>query len=288
MTLIPEELLPDPAGLVDALAESKATRLVLVPSLLRNLLESELPLAERLPKLRHWISSGEPLSPDLCRKFAELLPDRILTNLYGTSEVWDATRCDSRDRPPGEPLPIGRAMRNVRAYILDPDLRPVPVGVRGELFIGGAGLARGYWNRPKLTEEKFIRNPFLDGERLYRTGDEVRWLPDGNIEHLGRLDQQFKLRGFRMETGEIESVLRRLSGLRNVAIAVTESEQLAAFVVPVEKGGLDVATLREFAREHLPEVMRPSLWRLLDTLPLTPSGKVDRRALLKLETGLDE
>ena len=288
VTLVPEELLPDPARLVDALAESKATRLVLVPSLLRNLLESELPLAERLPKLRHWISSGEPLSPDLCRKFAELLPDRILTNLYGTSEVWDATRCDSRDRPPGEALPIGRAMGNVRAYILDPDLRPVPVGVRGELFIGGAGLARGYWNRPELTEEKFIRNPFLEGERLYRTGDEVRWLPDGNIEHLGRLDQQFKLRGFRIEAGEIESVLRRHSGLKNVVIAVTEGEQLAAFVVPVEKGGPDVAALRNFAREHLPEVMRPSLWRLLDALPLTPSGKVDRRALLKLETGVDE
>ena len=286
VTLIPDEALPDPALLVDALAASEATRLVLVPSLLRNLLESELSLAAKLPRLLHWISSGEPLPPDLCRKFSDLLPDRILTNLYGTSEVWDATRCDSRDRPAGEPLPIGRAMGNVRAYIVDPDLRPVPVGVPGELLVGGAGLALGYWNRPELTAEKFIPNPFAEGtgERLYRTGDEVRWSPDGQIEHLGRLDQQFKLRGFRIETGEVESVLRRHPALRNAAVAVTGSEQLAAYVVPAHGRNPDVADLRSFVREHLPEPMRPTIWKVLEELPLTPSGKIDRRALLKLET----
>jgi amino acid adenylation domain-containing protein/non-ribosomal peptide synthase protein (TIGR01720 family) len=283
VTLIPDEVLPDPERFVEALGQSEATRIVLVPSLLRNLLESELDLASRLPRLKHWISSGEPLPPDLCRQFSQLLPDRVLTNLYGTTEIWDATRCDSRDRRPGMPLPIGRPMGNVRVYILDPQLRPVPVGVAGELFVGGAGLALGYWNRPSLNDEKFIPDPFgSKQDRLYRTGDRTRWLPDGMIEHLGRLDQQFKLRGFRIEAGEIEESLRRHPGLANAAIAVTSQDTLAAYVVPATDPGPSVEELRDFARIHLPEFMRPALWVVLAKLPLTPSGKVDRRALASI------
>ncbi len=280
VTLIADDDLLDPERLVAALAASEATRIVLVPSLLRNLLEADLPLDERLPHLLHWISSGEPLTPDLCRLFSQKLPGRILTNLYGTSEVWDATRCDSRDRPPGEPLPIGKPMGNVRTFILDPDLRPVPVGVPGELFVGGKGLALGYWNRPDLTAEKFITDPFSsDGGRLYRTGDLVRWLPDGNIEHLGRLDQQFKLRGFRIEAGEIETVLRRHPGIKHAAVTVAPNEQLAAYLVPSGPTLPPASDLRDFVREHLPEHMHPTLWIPLDTIPLTPSGKIDRRSL---------
>lgn len=283
VTLIPDEVLPDPERFVEALGQSEATRIVLVPSLLRSLLEAELDLATRLPRLKHWISSGEPLPADLCRLFSQQLPDRVLTNLYGTTEVWDATRCDSRDRPPGSPLPIGRPMGNVRVYILDPKLRPVPIGVAGELFVGGAGLALGYWNRPSLNEEKFIPDPFGSGqERLYRTGDRTRWLPNGMIEHLGRLDQQFKLRGFRIEAGEIEETLRRHPGLANAAIAVTSQDTLAAYVVPATDPAPTVDELRNHARIHLPEFMRPALWVVLAQLPLTPSGKVDRRALASL------
>jgi amino acid adenylation domain-containing protein/non-ribosomal peptide synthase protein (TIGR01720 family) len=283
VTLIPDEVLPDPERFVEALGQSEATRIVLVPSLLRNLLESDLDLANRLPHLKHWISSGEPLPADLCRQFSQRLPDRVLTNLYGTTEIWDATRCDSRDRPPGMPLPIGRPMGNVRVYILDPQLRPVPVGVAGELYVGGAGMALGYWNRPSLNEEKFIPDPFgSNQQRLYRTGDRTRWLPDGMIEHLGRLDQQFKLRGFRIEAGEIEETLRRHPGLVNAAIAVTSKDTFAAYVVPATDPGPSMEELRNFARIHLPEFMRPAQWVVLAKLPLTPSGKVDRRALASL------
>lgn len=283
VTLIPDEVLPDPERFVEALGQSEATRIVLVPSLLRTLLESEQDLATRLPRLKHWISSGEPLPADLCQQFFQQLPDRVLTNLYGTTEIWDAIRCDSRDRPPGMPLPIGRPMGNVRVYILDPQLRPVPVGVAGELFVGGSGLALGYWNLPSLNDEKFIPDPFgSEHDRLYRTGDRTRWLPDGMIEHLGRLDQQFKLRGFRIEAGEIEESLRRHPGLANAAIAVTPQDTLAAYVVLATDPGPSVQELRDFARIHLPEFMRPALWVVLAKLPLTPSGKVDRRALASI------
>ncbi len=280
-TLVPERHVQDPRLLVATLASAGATRIVLVPSLLRSLLDSEVDLAERLPRLKHWISSGEPLPSDLCAKFAQRLPDAVLTNLYGTSEIWDATRCDSRQRSPGEPLPIGRPLGNVRVYVLDELLRPVPIGIPGELCIGGDGLARGYWRRPDLTAEKFIPDPFNQeaGQRLYKTGDLVRWLPDGNIEYLGRSDQQLKLRGFRIELEEIESVLRQYDRIQQAAVTVTSNEQLVAYIVT--KDGLVPKTdeLRKFASDRLPEHMIPIFYLTLEKLPLTPSGKVDRRAL---------
>lgn len=280
-TLVPERHVQDPSLLVATLAEAGATRIVLVPSLLRSLLDSEIDLAKSLPQLQHWISSGEPLPSDLCAKFAQRLPEAVLTNLYGTSEIWDATRCDSRQCSPGEPIPIGRPLGNVRVYVLDELLRPVPIGIPGELYIGGDSLARGYWCRPDLTAEKFIPDPFSQavGQRLYKTGDLVRWLPDGNLEYLDRLDQQLKLRGFRLEIEEIESVLRQHPQSQQAAVTVTNNEQLVAYIVTKDGQVPKTEELRQFASSRLPEYMVPIFYLALSELPLTPSGKVDRRAL---------
>jgi len=280
VTLVPESEVKDPRLLVGQLAKANATRIVLVPSLLRALFESDIDLAARLPRLRHWISSGEPLPADLCREFHQRLPNAILTNLYGTTEVWDVTRCDSRERRNGAPIPIGRPLGNGRVYVLDEQMQPCPIGVAGELFIGGESLARGYWNQPDLTAEKFVPDPF-DGSgtgRLYRSGDRARWLADGNLEHLGRLDQQFKLRGFRIEPGEIENVLRRHAAVRQAAVVVRGEDQLVAYIVP-ENDAFEPTELGDFAASHLPEHMSPTFYVLLERLPLTPSGKIDRRAL---------
>ncbi|MDQ5909966.1 MAG: hypothetical protein QG599_2061 [Pseudomonadota bacterium] len=279
--LISSKQMKDATLLIEALAESHVTRLVLVPSLLRAILESGQPLLQKLPYLNHWISSGEPLSRDLSQSFAQQLPGRVLTNLYGTSEVWDATRCDSRQRHPEEGLPMGQPIGNCQVYVLNPQLRPVPIGVPGELYVGGEGLARGYHHRPDLTAERFLPNPFSSkpGARLYRTGDRVRWLSDGQLDYLGRFDHQLKLRGFRVEPSEVEAVLRRHPGIHQAVVVATAQQQLAAYVVFAEGCTPTNAELREFSRQHLPEYMVPALFLPLEKLPMTPSGKVNRRAL---------
>ena len=162
-----------------------------------------------------------------------------------------------------------------------PDIRPCPIGVRGELYIGGAGLARGYWNRPELTDEKFVRDPFDErAERLYRTATRALAGPDGNIEHLGRLDQQFKLRGFRIEAGDIESMIRNHPDVSQAAVVLHSGERLAAYyVAPPGRQTPSYSTLRAFANEHLPEHMRPAHRIALENMPLTSSGKINRRAL---------
>jgi hypothetical protein len=168
---------------------------------------------------------------------------------------------------------------------LDAHLQPVPVGVAGELHIGGVGLARGYLNRPHFTAEKFIPHPFSSepGSRLYKSGDLVRYLPDGNLEYLGRIDQQVKVRGFRIELGEIEAVLAQQPGLREVVVVAREDSpgerRLVAYLVPEPGASLDISELRSSLRERLPDYMVPSAFVTLEALPLTPNGKVDRQAL---------
>lgn len=278
--LADDQQVKDPALLIEVLASAGATRIVLVPSLLRSMLQSEANLAARLPRLQHWISSGEPLTRDLSREFAERMSGRVLTNLYGTSEIWDATRCDSRHFTPEEAIPIGAPLGNTQVYALDDRMKPVPIGIPGELYVGGIGLARGYWRRPGLTAERFVPDPFGPaGSRLYRTGDVVRWTPAGQLEFLGRVDQQIKLRGFRIEVTEVEAVLARYPGVRQAAVAVTPQDQLAAFFVPGAEPAPTPTELREFTAKHLPEFMVPALFIPLARLPLTPSGKLDRRAL---------
>ncbi|HEX5725601.1 MAG TPA: non-ribosomal peptide synthetase, partial [Longimicrobiaceae bacterium] len=186
----------------------------------------------------------------------------------------------------GDPRPpIGRPVAGARTYVLDPWLRPVPPGLPGELYLAGAGVARGYANRPALTAEKFVPDPFsaAPGARMYRTGDRARWLPDGELEYLGRLDTQVKLRGFRIEPAEVEGALMGHPGVSE-AVAVVRGDagdpRLVAYVVPAAgKPAPDAAELRAHLRERLPDYMVPSAYVALDALPLTPSGKVDRRAL---------
>ncbi len=284
--LIAEPLVRDPSRLVTALAEAKVTRIVLVPSLLRVLLDQYADLAARLPSLSHWTSSGEALAGDLAERFLEQLPGRILVNLYGSSEVAaDATWFEVPPNVRSGPTPIGRPIDNIRAYILDTQQRPVPVGVRGELHIGGLGVARGYHHRPELTAERFIPDPFrsVPEARLYKTGDLARYLPNGAIEYLGRLDYQVKIRGLRIELGEIESVLSALPGVGEAVVLVRQdvpgNEQLVAYLKVSKDEPPRDSELRILLRAKLPEYMIPSALVVLDHFPLTPNGKVDRKAL---------
>jgi amino acid adenylation domain-containing protein len=188
-------------------------------------------------------------------------------------------------RPEEEKVLIGRPIANTRVYILDEQQRPVPDDVTGELYIGGAGIARGYWNRPELTAKRFVPNPFdpLGGERLYRTGDMARWTSNGRIEYLGRKDSQVKIRGFRIELGEIEAALERHPQIRQGVVHVDEREdqkRLVAYIVTTEP--IVVKDLRTYLSEQLPD-MAPALYVPLESFPLTPSGKVDRKALPKPE-----
>jgi len=230
---------------------------------------------------------GEALPPSLARQLHNLLPGRLY-NLYGPTEttVWSAAH---RVDYIGNTVPIGHPIANTEIYLLDRNQQLVPIGVPGELLIGGDGVARGYLNRAELTAEKFIRHPFSadPDARLYRTGDLARYRPDGAIEFLARIDNQVKLRGHRIELGEIETVLARASGVREAVVALREDEpgdeRLAAYLVASPEHAPAIADLRHFLREKLPSHMIPSAFVFQDRLPLTPNGKVDRRKLPKPE-----
>jgi amino acid adenylation domain-containing protein len=269
--------------LVKVIRDQKVTTLQLVPSLLRMLLEEGG--IETCKSLRRLLCGGEGLPVDLQERFFANL-DAELHNLYGPTEACiDATYWTCKRGSHLQTVPIGRPIANTQVYILDRHLQPVPIGIPGELHIGGAGLARGYLNRPDLTEEKFIPNPFSDepGARLYKTGDLARYLSDGNIQFLGRLDHQVKIRGFRIELGEIEAVLAQHPAVRATVVMAREDQpgykHLVAYVVPNQKQVPTSSELRSFLKEKLPEYMVAAAFVLLDALPLTPNGKVDRRAL---------
>jgi amino acid adenylation domain-containing protein len=286
--IVPAEHVRDLNALVRMLAEHKVTRIWLVPSLLRALLETWPDLGRRLPALRFWVASGEPLTTELAELFEAGVPDGVLYNLYGTSEVWDATWYDpQREAPHRGRVPIGRPIANVQAYVLDGRLEPLPPGIPGELHIGGVGLARGYLRNPGLTAARFVPDPFADtpGARLYKTGDLARYRSDGNIEVLGRIDQQVKLRGFRVELGEIEAALSELASVRAAAVALREDTpadpRLVAYVVrayAAEDAAFAIAA-RRFLRRTLPEYMIPTAFVTLSALPYTATGKLNRHAL---------
>ncbi len=285
LVVIPDAHASDPQHIAAAVERHGITHIVLVPSLLNALLEA----VEALPglaALRSVITSGEPLEPALARRFAAWLPRARLLNTYGTSEIWDATWFDLGElSPEARRVPIGRPLANVRPYVLDAQLQLLPAGVPGELCVGGVGVGAGYWRRPDLTAERFVPDPFAAAAdaRIYRTGDLARLLPGGNIECLGRLDRQVKLRGFRVELAEVERALLDCAGVRQAAAVLQPGPggdaRLVAFVVPSDGPFVSPATLRDELRQRLPDYMVPATMTSLDSLPLTPSGKLDRAAL---------
>ncbi len=273
----------DSAYLAELIRSERVTVTHFVPSMLQAFLE--VPDLSGCASLRLVVASGEALSPGLRRRFRERLAAR-LENLYGPTEASvDVTAWDCAAEARGGIVPIGRPVANTRIHLLDRPLQPVPAGIPGELCIGGVQLARGYLNRPDLTAERFVPDPCGEtpGDRLYRTGDLARHLPDGAVEYLGRLDFQVKVRGFRIELGEIESVLASHPGVREAVVVArgedAEDRRLVAYVVPQAGAAPEVPELRAFLAARVPEHMVPPAWVVLDELPLTPSGKVDRRAL---------
>ncbi|MHC5897537.1 non-ribosomal peptide synthetase, partial [Nostoc sp.] len=275
----------DPAYVVQIIVQQQITVITLVPSLLRVFLEEKG--VEECNCLKHVTCGGEALPQELIDRFYDLLNvGNILHNLYGPTEATiDATYWTCQRGNHSSIAPIGRPIANTQIYILDADLQPLPIGEPGELYIGGIGLAQGYHNRGELTAEKFIANPWSQepGDRLYKTGDLARYLKDGNIEILGRIDRQVKIRGFRVELGEIETILSQNPAVKeNVVIAhedVPGNKRLIAYVVGDREQVISISELRRFLEGKLPEYMVPSAFVLLETIPLTPNGKVDRRAL---------
>ncbi|MFB8413640.1 amino acid adenylation domain-containing protein, partial [Streptomyces albidoflavus] len=279
VVLAPDEAVKDPFALAELVRRHRVQRLTLVPSLLAVLLDETDPAA--LASCATWVSSGEPLSRPLAARFRAKLPHARLLNLYGSSEIsadslaWEADGGDVR---------VGTPLWNTRVRVLDARLAPVPAGVPGELYVAGAGVARGYTNRPGHTAERFVADPFGSGGRLFRTGDLVRWAADGTLEHLGRADDQVKVRGFRIEPGEIEAALRAHPDVADAAAAVREDAEgtarIAGYLVPAPGRTLPTARdLRELVRRSLPDYMVPAAFVALDALPATASGKLDRRAL---------
>lgn len=273
----------DSAYLIELIRRQKITTLHFVPSMLQIFLQDEQ--VSTCTSLRRVFCSGEALLPHHQQRFFELLHANLY-NLYGPTEAAiDVTAWTCQPDRHGPVVPIGYPIDNTQIYILDTSLQPVPVGIPGELHIGGAGLARGYLNRPDLTRERFIEHSLCPGGRLYKTGDLARYRPDGCIEYLGRLDNQVKLHGFRIELGEIEALLHQHPALSDAVVLLhedtPENKQLVAYVVPAARQvPVSAKELRAYLTERLPMYMVPATFLFLEkSLPLSPNGKVDRRAL---------
>ncbi|MFE7581236.1 amino acid adenylation domain-containing protein [Streptomyces gardneri] len=276
-------LRPEPSVIAGLIAAHGVTS-VHVSASLFNFLLDEYPGC--FAGVRQLMTGGEPLSVAHVAKAMGEYPGLRLVNGYSPVESMIFTCChtaEERDTV-GSSIPVGRPVANKQVYVLDERLRPVPVGVVGELYMAGVGLARGYVGQAGLTSERFVAHPYgAPGERVYRTGDLVRWRADGVLEFLGRADGQVKIRGFRVEPGEVQAVLMRHKHVRQAAVVVREDrpgdKRLAAYLVAEPGTVLDPADARAHAAAHLPEHLRPSTFTVLDTLPLTPNGKLDRKAL---------
>ncbi|WP_165494409.1 non-ribosomal peptide synthetase [Azotobacter chroococcum] len=270
----------DPERIVALIRRHGITTLNFVPSMLQAFLAHEG--IERQTRLRHVICGGEAMPAATQHEALERLEGVSLQNLYGPTEAaihvtrWTC-RADGQSQ-----VPIGRPISGIRTHVLDAALNPVPPGVAGELYLGGVGLGRGYLNRPGLTAERFVADPFGTGERLYRTGDLVRWSAQGQLEYLGRIDHQVKIRGLRIELGEVEAQLLAQPGVREAVVVAREGSggaRLVGYVAAPGGQGLDGGQLRERLGRVLPDYMVPSAIVVLDALPLNPNGKVDRKAL---------
>ena len=282
----------NPAAIVDAIQRHRVSVMHFVPSMLSVFLEYLDGNAARVPaslgSVRQVFASGEALTPAHVRRFNEAWRGKtgaLLANLYGPTEAAiDVTYFDCPPVRDIDAVPIGRPIDNVRLYVLR-EGRQVAIGEAGDLCIAGAGLARGYLNNAALSAEKFTDNPVRPGERIYWTGDLARWRHDGNLEYLGREDQQVKIRGLRIELGEIENTIRGYPGIVECAVAVRQHSESVAVIVAyaVCRASVEVDALRAFLKRQLPDYMVPHRFEILDELPLTSSGKVDRKALPELE-----
>jgi len=280
----------DADALLDEL--ERVTTSFMVPALMRAV-GARLRAAERtLPAMRRAFCGGDVVPPDLLREMRAVFPSAGVGVLYGPTEVTVAATGFVAGDPVPERNRIGKPLPGVAAHVCDPAGEPVPIGVPGELWLGGEQVARGYPGRPELAAERFVPDPFsgAPGARMYRTGDLVRWLPDGDLEFLGRVDHQVKVRGFRIELGEIESALSRREGVRGVVALVREDRPGDRRIVAYLEAdpGLSGEDVLDAARGVLPEYMVPSAVVVMETFPLTPSGKVDRRALPAPEADADE
>ncbi|WP_313559736.1 non-ribosomal peptide synthetase, partial [Ruminiclostridium cellobioparum] len=277
----------DPAAIIEAVEKNRITTIHFVPSMLNIFLNyvEELESVDRLKSLKQVFVGGEALSVRQVNTFNRMIYEgngTKLHNLYGPTEA--AVDVSSFDCPTSgelETVPIGRPIDNIRLYILNKDNRLQPVGVPGELCISGVGVGRGYLNREELTKEKFVEDPFKPGEKMYRTGDLAKWMPDGNIEYLGRMDNQVKIRGYRIELGEIEAQLLKQESIKEAIVVVREDEKgdklLCSYVV--SDIALELNEIRKSMKEELPDYMVPTFITQLLSIPLTHSGKVDRKAL---------
>ncbi len=277
-----------PLAIVDTIKKHNVSVMHFVPSMLNVFLEyldgRDAGALKNLASVRQVFASGEALTSSHVRKFNAILGSKTgarLTNLYGPTEATvDVSYFDCPAHDDFESIPIGRPIDNIKLYVIR-DGQQVAIGETGELCIAGVGLARGYLNNPALTDEKFTDNPVNPGERIYRTGDVARWLLDGNIEYLGREDHQVKIRGLRIELGEIENTIREYPGITNCAALVKRYSENVILIVAyvVCKSELDVAGLNNYLKRRLPDYMIPNRIEKIDEMPLTPSGKTDRKAL---------
>jgi amino acid adenylation domain-containing protein len=291
MLVIPEEdSHQDPAYLAGLIERHSVSHLLGLPALYELILREARP--RQLTSLRTVIVAGEPCPSELVQHHAETLPQAALFNEYGPTEatVWSSVYRFVPSVSFCGPVSIGRPLANTQIYVLDSQLQPVPIGVTGEVYIGGAGVARGYLNHPAQTAERFVPNAFSakPGARCYRTGDLARFLADGNIEYIGRNDFQVKIRGYRIELSEIELALAQHPDVREaVVLANKTNERLTAYVVLKEISSATTRQLKDFLKERLPDYMRPTSFVLLDALPLTTTGKVDRKALPTDQIGVE-
>lgn len=273
----------DPSYLSEVIRRESVTTIHFVPSMLAVFLEE--PTLTACTSLRRVVSSGEVLTTAIANRFRQL-NQAELHNLYGPTEASvDVTHWTCRENEPGTTVPIGRPISNINIYVLDSLSQLVPIGTPGDLHIGGIGLARGYVGRPDLTAERFVSDPFAEAAdaRMYRTGDLARWTPEGHLEFLGRLDHQVKLHGLRIELGEIEAILSDHPAVSEAVVVVREdmgiTQKLVGYLVPVLGADLDAAEVREHLALHVPDYMIPCNLMVMPALPLSSSGKLDRKAL---------
>jgi acyl-coenzyme A synthetase/AMP-(fatty) acid ligase len=282
--IVEQETILDAKRFIDKIVNARVNIVQVVPSYLEVLVSHLGQHPSDLPDLEYVVATGEALKKELVERWFAVQPGIKLVNAYGLTETSDDTNHEIMDRAPrGDRVPLGRPINNVHIYLVDEQLQPVPLGEPGEIVFSGVCVGRGYINDPERTQRAFLQDPLRPGQRLYRSGDYGRCLPDGKLEFLGRRDSQVKISGFRIEIGEIENALLRVVGVRDGAVVV--NKHLVALYAGERP--LDPAVIRNKLAESLPAYMIPSAFHWRKTLPLTENGKIDRKALTALAAELD-